>query len=279
MLFTLVASSCNSGSFGDKSSTNNKSKGDDKPRPSEQGEGVVGYLVDPNQVRYSENGGNTTVSGDPGAVEFAGQAQTYEACLQELSEDSLNEIVGGGSAFSADVKGRGAVNEDGSFSITMEGTPSGVLAVNVSGFCDSLPPGGFVGTGTSVVFRRPGSGDFEKGEGFGSIAEPTADTLSICLEGEDCPYQVSFKFQNSKSGVELKGLAEIEVNSSACEPADADCADTKLLTTIKADAYQWIRYADQNYVLSVLLEGYSVPSKVAVSKENDGKILTIMAEP
>ncbi len=280
MLFALVASSCNAGSFGDKSSTNNKSKADDKPRPSEQGEGVVGYLVDPNQVRYTEDGGKTTVSGDPGAVEFAGEAKSYEACLQELSEDALNAIVDGGSAFSADVKGRGEVNEDGSFSITMDGAPTGVLAVNVSGFCDSLAPVGFVGTGTSVVFRRPGNDSFEKGGGFGNIAESTADTLSLCSDEETCPYQASFRFENRADGTELKGPATVDFHVSTCEAGVTECDAYKLLTTLSVDGYQLVQFSDQNYLVDATFDNNSVVSqRISLSQLDDGKVLTLKFTP
>lgn len=177
-LFVALSYACASSRFGGVGSTKNKSKDDDKPRPSEQGEGVVGYLTDPGALQYSDKDGKITVSGNPGAVAAADDTalENIEACLQQIEVERLSKILQdqsdlGGPGVTVIAKGQ--VQADGSFSLAADAAPTGVLAVNVSGHCNTLPAAAFDHAGSSVVFQRPGNQGFATGDEMSAFPATT----------------------------------------------------------------------------------------------------------
>lgn len=155
----VLAAACNASQFrGDSKS--NKSD-DDGRRPSEQGEGLVGYLTDPSQVEYRRGDGKIVVQGGAGSVATGqGQVEGLSVCLQQIAKEELKSILGARGKFgggAVTTLALGVAMADGSFELTAEETAldlAKLLSLNVTGQCNAQ--GGeseLYASRTSIVFK------------------------------------------------------------------------------------------------------------------------------
>ncbi len=206
----LLAFACNAQNFSGKSSTKNKADGS---RPSEQGEGVVGYLTDPKAVNYQEHAGKLTVSGGAGAVKSdAGSVDGLPICLQQISKADLATIVGASGKFagaSVTNLATGSVQADGSFAMSVDSTAvdkEKLIALDASGACASGTEPNLDQSGKSLVFKDPADQST-----FGGSADYTAttsvepDLSALCFQKDDasCDQVVSFDVIDADSGAAI----------------------------------------------------------------------------
>jgi hypothetical protein len=183
---TLGLWGCSSTNFLSKTST--KDKADDGRRPSEQGEGVVGYLRDPGSVEYREEGGTVIVSAPAGAVTAQGDGSVdgLPVCLQQATRDVVKSIYDTATGFGGEgVKTLtdGLVAGDGSFALEVEAAavdPELLVAVNVAGDCLAPSSAAWSPVANSVVFK-----DLAGDAGFGG-ADYYFPELVLAMTGTIC---------------------------------------------------------------------------------------------
>jgi hypothetical protein len=139
LTFACTAGSQLSGGHASKA----KDDGDGR-RPSEQGEGLVGYLRDPDDVHFVNANGRVGATAEAKAVvtDDGSSPEGLDVCLQLVTTSALKSIVGSGAAFGGDgvrTLASSTVEADGSFRVSADAdgalAADAVLAINVAGKC------------------------------------------------------------------------------------------------------------------------------------------------
>jgi hypothetical protein len=229
-VFAVLA--CTSSGF-----TGPSQKVGDGRRPSESGEGVGGYLTDPNAVRYERSETKVVVSGDAGSIQSDfGSVKGLVVCLISVNKDLLQQIFINDLPLSGDgvrVIGSDSSAEDGSFKVEgdVKDISSGdLVALDVTGLCakGQMP---LKDATRSIVFMDP------QVEGGFSEASPLADEDKneatndsvFCEEPAKCKKTIDFKILASDSG---EKLTEVTIEAYANDCAGKQMAEGKECSTI-----------------------------------------------
>lgn len=163
LALALAAAGCSKSQLSGKGSSDSPKAKDDKDgsRPSEEGEGLLGYLTDPSRVRVKKDGDQLVVSAPKGTVKAEGGAvEGLPVCVQQVAKDALQALVKAKGGFGGDsvktlAEGKAAAN--GSFSLAVPAADvdaARLLTVNVTGRCADAPMD-FAKVG--LVFKDPAS--------------------------------------------------------------------------------------------------------------------------
>lgn len=160
---------CNASTFGsDGSASGNPNDG---RRPSETGEGLIGYLRDPEALEYERSNGALSIRGDEGAIAVGqGSPAGLTVCLQQAAAATVRAILAAGQQFGgSDVStlAETLASADGSFAISVpekEVDQAKLLSINVTGQCQDGAPTSLPLDRHGVVFM-----DFAKEGQFSSV--------------------------------------------------------------------------------------------------------------
>lgn len=284
-IFTTILSvsltlACTSNGF-----TGPSKKVGDGRRPSEGGEGVGGYLRDPNDVRYERSENKVIVAGDAGAIASdSGNVDGLEICLIGVAEDTLRQILAQDRALSGDgvqVLARSNSAGDGSFKIVgdLTGFPTGdFITLDVTGFCatDRIP---LKNASKSIVFKNPDDkGGFSEASSFVGVgAEESASNANgqiFCKDPSECEIQLSLKIVGSDTDEALKNIT-VEAYDSNCtsELIAEDSCDR--LDIISLEGTQKIGFGSGNYHFKFSSPGHD--SVILKSTDDLTDVITLQA--
>ena len=208
---------------------------DDGRRPSEQGEGLEGYLIDPALVAVEQTDTEIVATGQMGAIHHVEDApiEGTVVCLVETGNDTK-------------VRASGTPTEDGSFLLTVaisEVDKTSIIYIGVDGACIDFSPAqntaayfvptasGYVpkgeeeGSGDAGGADQDGNGDTEtggdedgEGDGGTDTYNDDSEKLRVCDSKEDdCNVEITFSLTIGESPFE--GEALIYLNDPAdCRP-------------------------------------------------------------
>ena len=127
-------------------SQENKPSGDGR-RPSEQGEGIAGYLTDPSQVNFQSEGSEWVIAVKNGSIRPQQDSigSRVHVCIQTLASEAAESLKSSRGALPAGpdllTVSKGISNEEGGFAGRIpfpKVTKESVLVLNVSSQCSAL---------------------------------------------------------------------------------------------------------------------------------------------
>jgi hypothetical protein len=280
ILSVILTLACTSSGF-----TGPSKKVGDGRRPSEGGEGVGGYLRDPNDVRYERSENKVIVAGDAGAIASdSGKVDGLEICLIGVAEETLRQILAQDRSLSGEgvqVLARSNSAGDGSFKIVgdLTGFSTGdFITLDVTGFCatDRIP---LKNASKSIVFKNPDDkGGFSEASSFvGGGAEESASNANgqiFCKDPSECEIQLSLKIVGSDIGDALKDIT-IEAYDSICTSeliAEDNC---DRLDIISLEGTQKIGFGSGNYHFKFSSPGHE--SVILKSSDDLTAVITLQA--
>jgi len=273
---TLLAACGSKSLFG----SGGKSNKDDGRRPSEQGEGVVGYLRDPSQVEYQRTDGQVVVKGLAGAVvRGEGSVDGLPVCLQQIAAADLKSLLSARSKFGGAVVktlALGAANADGSFSLAASDASldaAKLLSINATGQCTA--EGGeseLFASRTSVVFKDlNGSTGFNGGDvlypEFADAwhgptneaptppeAPPPPKPFFCSAKAPECPIPLKLDIADSVTQDPITTYL-VEFYDGQCAPESKDCTPFSLGSFDFSGETPY--YPDGSYYFTVSAKGYN----------------------
>ncbi len=261
ILLVFLTLACTSSGFNGPS----KKVGDGR-RPSEGGEGVGGYLRDPNDVRYERTDNKVIVAGDAGAiVSDTGTVEGLEVCLIGVSEDLLKQVLAQDRSLSGEgvkviAKSNSAV--DGSFKITgdiSELSSGDFITLDVTGFC-ATERVLLKNASKSIVFKNPNNdGGFSEASSFEELSEKESSAVSdgtiFCAETAECEKQLNLKIIGSDTGEALLDV-RIEAFPSDCSADSVANKKCDKLDKISLEEPREIGIASGEYLFKISCFGY-----------------------
>lgn len=273
-----------------------KSNKDDGRRPSEQGEGVVGYLKDPSQVEYQRTDGQVVVKGLAGAV-LRGEAPVggLPVCLQQIAAADLKSLLSARSKFGGAVVktlALGAAKADGSFSLsTSEANldAAKLLSINVTGQCTA--EGGeseLFASRTSVVFKDlSGNTPFNGGdvlypEYAGAWESPTNEPpepepplppkpFFCTAKAPECPMALKLDVADSITQDPITSYV-VTFYDLSCAPDAKGCKPNEIASLVFSGETPY--YPNGSYYFNVSAKGYNdFNGKVDEGQLYNGEIL------
>lgn len=253
--FAIVAAAatwlhaCNASTFGSGNAKSEKS--DDGRRPSETGEGLVGYLRDPEALEYQRSNGALSIRGGSGAIAVdQGSPAGLTVCLQQAAAATVEAILNAGQQFGgSDVTtlAETQADADGGFAFSVpeeQVDQTKLLSINVTGQCRGGAPTSLPVDKNSVVFMDfAQEGRFSNAKTVGeanespvgpsSVADSKEKTPSVFTDGgylctggdARCTLQITFR-------ITIQGQSfpddVIDLTIQDCTKKGETCNDAKL---------------------------------------------------
>ncbi len=261
VLSVFLTLACTSSGF-----TGPSKKVGDGRRPSEGGEGVGGYLRDPNDVRYERTENQVIVAGDAGAiVSDKGTVEGLEICLIGISEDSLKQVLAQDRSLSGEgvkVIAKSNSAADGSFKITGDLSAlssDDFITLDVTGFC-ATERVLLKNASKSIVFKNPNKdGGFSEASSFEELGEEESSAVSggtiFCAETAECEKQVTLKIIGSDTAEALLSVG-IEAFPIGCSAESIEKRKCDNLDKIVLEEPGEIGIASGKYLLRISSFGY-----------------------
>ena len=271
ILSVFLTLACTSSGF-----TGPSKKVGDGRRPSEGGEGVGGYLRDPNDVRYERTDNKVIVAGDAGAiVSDKGTVEGLEICLISVAEESLRQVLAQDRSLSGEgvkVLARSNSAGDGSFKITgdiSELSSTDFITLDVTGFC-ATERILLKNASKSIVFKNPNKeGGFSEASSFEEIGEEEESEVSVgkifCEKFKECEKQFILKIIGNDTGEALKGVG-IEAFPIECSAESIKNDECDSIEKIFLDESTELGIASEDYLFRVSSFGFE--SKILDSSKD-----------
>lgn len=203
-------------------------------KPSEEGEGVPGYLTDPTLIRISQSGASYTVSGAAGSVASKnGPLGGLLICLRAIPKATLSAFLGGQEIVpdtNTPVVAWAFPSSNGSFDLATQTTPfddpAFLIYISRTSSCDD---GNFVmpiaGTKTTIAYVEPDKNAvFQKPDNAAINETSSATKLGLTVDFPGTlPDGAQFKlFLIGDSSKSVCGVqSQVNYAGDTCNPAYA----------------------------------------------------------
>ena len=197
-------------------------------RPSDEGEGLPGYLRDPNLITTRSASDAVEVAGPVGAVVLTPGAPLPEICAAETPITAVATLLSDSAAAPVTVKilGRTLVNTDGSFALMMGRLPDpkeALLTIVLGAHCEELTAAKLKGQKVLVAFREPGeSGGFKTGTQIIVIIQNIQNITIINQAPSPSPFPTPSPASTAAAGSptlvpDLEGKIACETKYGTCQ--------------------------------------------------------------